>query len=269
MTTGHDSDTLFKMWGKSGCWIKTFFENRPAYEPGTYFCYDMGAQYVMNELIARHTGKDTGQYLKEKLFDKLGIRYTNNYTEPEGLFFSSSIQFPLDALTKLSQFYLQRGKWNGEQLLREDLAITAGEHHGPSFHYDPAGLTGQVGRWEGYALHMWRNAAGGFSFRGGQGQVGMILPAENMAVGLHCAANNYDELVNIFFNTIVGECFKYPVAVDPAASTQARYLLDNLNLAPWDVSDRSSLAEQVSGVVYEMDPNPVGQKSLGLSLIHI
>ncbi len=265
MTTGHDSDTLFKMWGKSDCWIKTFFENRPAYEPGTYFCYDMGAQYVMNELIARHTGKDTGQYLKEKLFDKLGIRYTNNYTEPEGLFFSSSIQFPMDALTKLSQFYLQTGKWNGEQLLREDLAITAGEHHGPSFHYDPAGLTGQVGRWEGYALHLWRNAAGGFSFRGGQGQVGMILPAENMAVGIHCAANNYDELVDIFFNTILGESFKYPVTVEPAASAQARYLLDNLNLAPWNVSDRSSLAEKVSGVEYEMDPNPVGQKSLGFT----
>lgn len=262
MTSGHDCDTLFKMWGKSDCWIKTFLETRPAYEPGTYFCYDMGAQYVMNELIARHTGKDTGKYLKEKLFDKLGIAYTNNYTEPEGLFFSSSIQFPMDALTKLSQFYLQKGRWDGEQILREDLAVAAGEHHGPSFHYDPTGLTGQVGKWEGYALHMWRNKGGGFSFRGGQGQVGMILPEEDMAVGIHCACNNYDELVDIFYNTIIGESFNHPVAEDPAAVAKARYLLEHFNLAPLGVTDSSSLAEKVSGVTYQFSQNAVGQKSL-------
>ena len=93
MTSGHDCDTFFKMWGKSSCWVKTFFETPPVYEPGTFFCYDMGAQYVMNEIIARQTGLDTGKYLKRRFFDPLGIEYTNNYTEPEKLFFSSSIQF--------------------------------------------------------------------------------------------------------------------------------------------------------------------------------
>ena len=116
MTSGHDCDTFFKMWGKSSCWVKTFFETPPVYEPGTFFCYDMGAQYVMNEIIARQTGLDTGKYLKRRFFDPLGIEYTNNYTEPERLFFSSSIQFQPDALTKISQFYLQKGVWNGEQL---------------------------------------------------------------------------------------------------------------------------------------------------------
>ena len=95
--------------GGSDCWIKTFFEVKPAYEPGTYFCYDMGAQYVMNELIRLATGKDTGQYLNEKLFDKLGIEYQNQYTEPEGLFFSSTIQLKPDGLTKLSQFTFRAG----------------------------------------------------------------------------------------------------------------------------------------------------------------
>ncbi|MCD8054353.1 MAG: beta-lactamase family protein [Lachnospiraceae bacterium] len=261
MTSGHDCDTLFKMWGKSDCWIRTFFETRPAYEPGTYFCYDMGAQYVMNELIALHTGRDTGKYLKEKLFDKLGIQYTNNYTEPEGLFFSSSIQFTPDALTKLSQFYLQKGMWEGEQLLREDLAEAAGAHHGPSFHYDPTGLTGQVGRWEGYALHMWR-LYGGFAFRGGQGQVGLILPDEKMAVGITCADSNYDELIEIFYRTVIGESFNHPIKVNAGDAAKAAWLQNTFNLAPRNVTDSSSEAARVSGVTYLLEENPVGQQEL-------
>ena len=266
MTSGHDCDTFFKMWGKSSCWVKTFFETPPVYEPGTFFCYDMGAQYVMNEIIARQTGLDTGKYLKRRFFDPLGIEYTNNYTEPERLFFSSSIQFQPDALTKISQFYLQKGVWNGEQLLRKDLAEELGAHHCPSFHYDPSGITGQPGgTWEGYGLHMWRMEGGGYAFRGGQGQVGMVLPSENMAVGLMCAAHNHGELVDIFHQTIRGECFKRPLPVDPAASALAKSMLADLNLAPANVSDRSSLAEKYSNVKYEFVPNLVGQKELSFT----
>ena len=31
MTTGHDRDTMFEMW-KRDCWIRTFFEVKPAYD---------------------------------------------------------------------------------------------------------------------------------------------------------------------------------------------------------------------------------------------
>jgi len=261
MTTGHEQDTLFKMWG-SQCWIKTFFEEKPAYEPGTYFCYDMGAQYVMNELVAKNVGMTLGEYIKIKLMDKLDIEFTNNYTEPEGLFYSSTIQFHPDALTKLSQFYLQKGMWKGEQLLREDLAVLAGEHHCPSFLYDPTGISGQTSSWHGYSLHMWRTPGGGFAFRGGQGQIGMILPSENMAIGMMAGCNNNEEIDEILYRTIIGESFNHPIAVEPYAAKKAQYMLENFNLAPHDVSDWSSKAEEVSGVTYAFDSNIVGQKSL-------
>ena len=259
---GHDSDTLFKMWGLSDCWIKTFFENRPAYEPGTYFLYDMGVQYVMNELVRLATGLDVGQYLKTRIFEPLRIEYTNNYTEPEGLFFSSSIQFKPDALTKLALLYLQEGEWEGKQLIRKDLAIMAGQHHSPSSFKNR--VTGQAGvdEFAGYCFHMRRNSIGGFRFSGGQGQNGIILPEHNMVISTMSSDNRHDLMLEMLFDYICKTAYMRPVSFDPIASEKLKKRLKNFNLAPKGVSDSSSTAEKVNGIRYKFDPNNMGQESI-------
>ena len=254
MNTGHSQDTLFKMWGGSDCWIKTFFEVKPAYEPGTYFCYDMGAQYVMNELIRLATGKDTGQYLNEKLFDKLGIEYQNQYTEPEGLFFSSTIQLKPDGLTKLSQFYLQGGSWEGKQLLDSKLAKLLGERQGPSRHYEYV-RSGQFDNLGGYGLHMWRNDLGGYRFAGGQGQLGIIIPEENLVISMLAAEHRSSRLINLIFEALYSEMYRRPVEAAPVLQAELNRRLKQYNLAPRNVSDTSSLMDTISGKVYQLEQN--------------
>ena len=231
MNSGHDKDTLFEMWGKSDCWIKTFFEVRPAYEPGTHFHYDMGAQYVMNELIRLSTGKDLGEYLTPRLFEPLGIQYTNNYTEPEGHFFSSTIQFTPDALTKLAQFYLQKGSWEGKQLMREDLAVMAGMHHSPSHHHGD-GRSGQPDSESGYGFHMWRNRVGGFRFSGGQGQFAIVLPDQNMAVGIMAAEHQNRRILDVFFGEVFPQLYLMPRPADPENWEKLKEVCRKFNLAP-------------------------------------
>lgn len=259
MTDGHDRDTMFQMWGKSGCWIRTFFEVKPVYEPGTYFLYDMGAQYVMNEIIAFQTGQTTGEYLEERLFRKIGVEYTNCFTEPEGHFFSSTMQLHPDGLTRLALFYLNKGKWNGEQLLREDLAVLAGQHHVPASHF----VNGKnEGNFAGYALHMWRNKGGGFRLDGGQGQFGLVLPDENMAVGILSCANNASEILDIFFDTIFASCYCYPVQRDENDAARLRQLVEAFTLGPAGVLPHAPIEAEVSGKVYRLEPNPFGQETV-------
>jgi len=264
MTTGHDRDTMFEMW-KRDRWIPTFFEVKPKYEPGTYFLYDMGAQYVMNEIIAFKTGQTVGEYLEERLFRKIGLEYENDFTKPEGHFFSSTMLLHPDGLTRLALFYLQKGKWNGEQLLREDLAVLAGEHHGPSSHYDPMRPDQQRRNFPGYALHMWRNKAGGFRFDGGQGQLGLVLPDENMAVGIMCCTGKAGEVMDIFFETIFAECYNHPIEADAFETAKAKYLQETFNLAPAGVTPTAEAADEVSGRVYVFEGEPFGRKSIAFS----
>ena len=261
MNTGHDQDTLFKMWKHSDCWIKTFFDVKPAYDPGTYFCYDMGAQYVMNELVRLATGKDTGKYLKEKLLDKLGIEYQNQYTEPEGLFFSSTIQLKPDGLTKLAQFYLQNGSWQGEQILAPELARLLGERQGPSRHYEYV-RSGQFDNMGGYGLHMWRNDLGGYRFAGGQGQFGIVVPEENLVIGMLAGEHRNSRLISLIFEALYSEMYRRPVAPDPVMQAELRDRLSHYNLAPRNVSDSSSLAQAVNGKVYQLEGNGLGASTI-------
>lgn len=259
--TGHDCDTLFQMWGKSDCWIKTFFNVRPVYEPGTYFRYDMGTQYVMNELVRLAVGQDMGQYLKPRLFDPLGIEYTNNYTEPEKLFFSSTIQFKPDALTKLAQFYLQKGSWEGKQLLSEELAVMAGAHHSPSHHYRDVG-SGQPDSNAGYAFHMWRNSVGGFRFSGGQGQFGIVLPDENMAVGIMASEHNNRRILELFFGEVFADLYRLPRREDKEQFSRLKALCENWNLAPEKGDCVVTAAEAVNGENWIFSENDFGQREL-------
>ena len=259
MTDGHDRDTMFQMWGKTDCWIRKFFEVKPAYEPGTHFLYDMGAQYVMNEIIAHTTGQTTGEYLEERLFRKIGVEYTNSFTEPEGLFFSSTMQLHPDGLTRLALFYRNKGRWDGEQLLREDLSVLAGRHHVPSSHF----VNGKCeGNFAGYALHMWRNKGGGFRLDGGQGQFGLVLPDENMAVGILSCADNAPEILDIFFDTIFASCYCYPVREDANDAARLRQAVQEFTLGPSGVLPHAELEKQISGAVYRLEPNPYGQETV-------
>ena len=258
MTTGHDRDTMFEMW-KRDCWIRTFFEVKPAYEPGTYFLYDMGAQYVMNEIIHHLTGQTTGEYLEERLFRKIGVEYTNCFTSPEGLFFSSTMQLKPEGITRLAYFYLNKGKWNGEQLLREDLAVLAGAHHGPSSHV----IKGRnQGNFAGYALHMWRNKAGGFRFDGGQGQFGLVLPEENMAVGMLCCTNDASKVLDIFFDTIFAESFNHPIEKDPYDSARLEKMISEYSLLPFKCLPHADIEGEISGKTYVLEENPWGQRNI-------
>jgi CubicO group peptidase (beta-lactamase class C family) len=261
MNSGHNEDTFFKMWGKSDHWIKTFFEVSPAYRPGTYFCYDMGAQYVMNEMIRIHTGKDTGEFLKGKLFDKLGIEYQVNYTKPEGIFFSSTIQLKPDSMAKLALFYLQEGEWNGEQVLRRDLAGMIGRRYSPSRHYEYV-RSGQFDNIGGYGLHVWRNELGGYRFAGGQGQFAIVIPEENLAIGIMAAEHRSNRILDLLMEALYSEMYRYPVAVSEDDSRDLTRILENWNLAPRDVSDRSSAEKIYSGKVFQMRENPTNTQSV-------
>lgn len=261
MNTGHDCDTLFQMWGKSDCWIKTFFEVAPAYEPGTFFRYDMGAQYVMNELVRLATGKDMGEYLKPRLFEPLGLEFTNNYTEPEHLFFSSSIQLHPDGLTKLALFYLQQGSWEGKQLLNKELAIMAGLHHSPSNHYRDT-ASGQPDSNSGYAFHMWRNRVGGFRFSGGQGQFGIVLPDQNIAVGIMAAEHKNRRILDVFFEEVFPHLYLMPKAENDEAYQEMKAICQNFTLAPDVNMAHTEIERSVSEVNYSFQENPVKQEHI-------
>jgi len=234
-------------------WVRTFFELAPVYEPGSTFFYDIGAQYVLNFLILQETGMNVDEYLKPRLLDPLGIELLA-MRGAQDVFNSSTIHLRPADMAKLALFYLNEGSWNGKQLLRRDLAVDAGRFHVPNT--DPR--RGYSNATAGYALHMWRNAVGGFRLDGGQGQFGVVYPDADMAVGMMSCEMNAHRILELFQQHVYLTSRKRPLAEDAAAYAKLSEKLENWSLVPATFRLRSVKECELDGKCFRFDENKLG-----------
>ena len=145
MTTGMEYDA----WEWNDNNIKNFLSSHIRHEPGSKVCYhSFLPAYMESAIITRLTGQTLYEYLKPRLFEPLdinaewpdigGVTYGCNY-----------IELTTEEIAKFGQLYLQRGNWNGKQLISEkwiDEATKNGYHFGkcePDGVYMASGFLGQ------------------------------------------------------------------------------------------------------------------------------
>jgi len=101
-------------------WI-SFVLNQPMDAiPGTIFEYNSGASVLLGKLLRACTGKRIDAYAEEKLFKPLGI--TNYYWKitPDGeIDTEGGLYLSTTDLAKIGYLFLQKGKWEGEQIISE------------------------------------------------------------------------------------------------------------------------------------------------------
>lgn len=99
-------------------WVKMSLAFPLPHEPGTHFLYSNVGPYLAGVLVQRRSGCDLTSYLTPRLFSHLGIRKPTWEMDPLGYSFGAGGLFlSLSELHKFGLFYLNKGKWNGRQLL--------------------------------------------------------------------------------------------------------------------------------------------------------
>ena len=140
MSTGHERDTVGDMCNSEGTpWPEIFFTGKMAYAPGEHFVYNSGGTYMLSEVISRATGKSLFQWLREKLFEPLGI--TDVSWDVNGKVNTGAwglLIAPRD-LCKVGALYLNKGLWNGQRLLSEEWIDEATAPHVPTLGQGCAG----------------------------------------------------------------------------------------------------------------------------------
>lgn len=88
--------------------------------PGTRFNYNNKAVNLLSGIVQRISHVKLDNYLSEKIFKPLGIEDYNWTRDDEGNpeAMSGFQVFPKD-MAKLGQLFLNRGKWNGQQLIAD------------------------------------------------------------------------------------------------------------------------------------------------------
>jgi CubicO group peptidase (beta-lactamase class C family) len=124
MNTGHVTEP--RLFGqvdssmRSATWVKRFFEHPVTYKPGTHFLYNSPATYMLSAIVQKVTGQTVLDYLEPRLLEPLGIERPTWVQSPEGINAGAyGLSVRTEDIAKFGQLYLQKGQWNGRQLISE------------------------------------------------------------------------------------------------------------------------------------------------------
>ena len=117
MASGIDPDGNLR--AENTYWLKPLLA-KTVQTPGKLFKYDSLCTYMLSAIVQQVTGKTIFAYLQEKLFKDLHIEKVSWEESPEGITTGGwGLFIQPESLAKMGQLLLQKGRWNGKQLLSE------------------------------------------------------------------------------------------------------------------------------------------------------
>ncbi len=153
-------------------WVKTALAQPFDFAPGEHFMYNNTGPYLAGVLVQRRAGCDLVHYLMPRFFKPLGIQLPTWETDPLGNTFGAGGLFlTLDEFHKLGLLYLQRGEWNGRQILPAEWVAES---------MKPQTDTGIPGVEYGYLF--WGDDKGTFRAHGKYGQMTIVYRDKNAVV---------------------------------------------------------------------------------------
>ena len=184
-------------------WLGSFLNASVNGKPGTEFQYNSLNTYVLSAVVTKRTGETLTEYLTPRLFEPLGITKYYWETCPKGITKGGwGLFLCAEDMAKLGQLYLQKGKWNGQQLVSEYwIEISTARH-----------LKTQNDTY-GYGYQLWmEQRPGSFEYNGMLGQNVIIYPDMDMVLVTN--AGNKEMFQDCIMLNIIRKYF--PVNYHPA-----------------------------------------------------
>ncbi len=161
--------------------------------PGTYNHYVSMDTQVLGILLMKLTGKTLTEYLKEKLWEPLGMQDQVEWiTDNDGMELAlGGLNMTLRDYAKIGQLYLHNGSFNGQQIVSSDwvnMAITPSETHLQSGDH---GLSSNL---YGYGFQWWipeEQQGGDFFAAGIYNQYIYVNPEKELVIVKLTANHNF------------------------------------------------------------------------------
>jgi CubicO group peptidase (beta-lactamase class C family) len=196
MTTGHNKEPFPA--DTDDDWVKTFLDSELPYLPGTHFMYNTPATYMLSAIIHKISGEKLIDYLYPRLFEPLQIEKPQWEMDPKGINTGGwGLHLKTEDIAKFGQFYLQKGKWNGSQLLSQDwitMATSKQVSNGSNPDND----------WmQGYGFQFWRSRYNTYRGDGAMGQFCLVFPDQDTVVAITSGTNNMGEIMQLTLDIIL------------------------------------------------------------------
>jgi len=199
MTCGHDTEP--KSVGGSLS-VKQFLAHPVPHKPGTHFQYNTTGSYTLSAIVTKVTGKTTLEYLKPRLFEPLGIDNPQWVSSPEGNSLGGyGLKLCTEDIAKFGQLYLQKGKWNGKQLIPEKWVEQATSKQVAN-DQEPHSKIGIDWR-QGYGFQFWRCTHNAFRGDGARGQLCVVIPDKDTVIAITADTSNFQGEMNAIWDKLL------------------------------------------------------------------
>jgi CubicO group peptidase (beta-lactamase class C family) len=247
MTTGHAADTVNLTDDSHGDnWARTILAQPLEFSPGTHYVYNSGATHLLSAIVQRATGERLLDYLGPRLFEPLGISDATWESSPQGVDAGGwGLSITTEQLATFGQLLLQRGQWNGSQLVPAEWIDEA-----TAMQVDTSGTDHDLDGRQGYGYQFWRNRLAGYRADGAFGQLCLVLPEQDAVVVLTSALPVSQEALDLVWEHLLPA---FGDAALPASESPLAGVLAALTLPAVAGEAASAMADRVAGIRFPFD----------------
>jgi len=226
---------------------------------GTFWRYDSTGSQVLCNLVEKLSGMKMLDYLREKLFNKMGTFRTAEILEtPNGDSWGDSalVCTPRDMMS-CARLVMSYGSWYGEQLMSEAYLREA-----TSNLVDNAESCFDDVLSHGYGYQIWRLEDNSFGFIGMGNQMTVMVPDKDLIFVITSDDQGFDVsrryILAGFFDMIARPMGEGSLPADPAAEKLLADATADLRLRTISGDKDSPLREKINGAEYICDKNNTG-----------
>jgi len=179
------------------------------FEPGTRFRYNSMNTYLLSAIITKLTKQTVVDYLTPRLFQPLGIADYYWKESSEGYSMGGWGLFirPED-FSKMGLWMLQRGQWEGRQLLNaewfdEAMSSQIQQTIGLDLTAEECAERQANDDWQaGYGYQMWHCTVDAYRLDGAWGQFSIVCPEKNAVITLNALTTNTAKLLKYVWKNV-------------------------------------------------------------------
>lgn len=249
MNTGQAVEPGFRNM-QSDNWVSAFLAHKVDYKPGTHFKYNSMATYMCSAILQKVTGMTMVDYLTPRLFEPLGIQKPSWESDPKGINVGGwGLSVRTEDISKLGQLYLQKGKWEGKQLLSEAWVEAATSNQtsngsNPDSDWD-----------QGYGYQFWQCRYNAYRGDGAFGQYCLVMPEQDAVIAITAGSDDLQGILDVVWEHLLPAMKEGTLPPDEAGLELLHQKQQGLAIAYVAGEESSPLALDISGKVYHFEEN--------------
>jgi CubicO group peptidase (beta-lactamase class C family) len=256
--TGHSADAIRTFRGDEQ-FVRSFMALPVPYPPGTHFVYNPPASVMVSLIVEKVTGERLSDYLRPRLFQPLNI---------EGPVFEvGAASYPAAArtedLAKLGLLYLQKGIWQGKQVIPASWVNTATASQISTTNW--AGGSPGAEWMQGYGYQFWRCRHNIYRGDGAFGQFCIVLPEHDAVVVITSESRNLQNILDLVWEHLLTAFDSEDGKASAGSQSRLRQKLNSLMLPCPSGARASPISRRIDGKRFVLDTNGTGIDGVSFS----